>query len=108
MINVPSHHRAPTIKAKLSLQKPELISCYLQKTCRGDPCGRRPGDGLALLTMPHPSTEPRPSANILELILSLASCNVSAICSSVCISSHYTRVYLFHLHHAMYLQCNAC
>ncbi len=103
MINVPSHHRAPTIKAKLPPQKPELISCHLQKKCRGDPCGRpanphcgrRPGDGLALLTMPHPSTEPRPSAIILELILSLTFCNLSAIYSSVCISYLYTRAYSF-------------
>src|SRR2546425_7066337 len=100
MINVPSHYRAPTIKAKLSPQKPELISCHLQKKCRdgpcarperpprarpaSPPCGRRRGGGLGLLTMAHASAEPRPCANILELILSLTFCNLSAIYSSVC------------------------
>src|SRR6266702_1537503 len=72
-------------------QYESLSSLATPPFCQNHPCGRpanppwcrRPGDGVALLTMPHPSTEPRPPAIILEFIF-------------------------FYLHHAIYLQCNAC
>src|SRR6266705_2748987 len=76
-------------------QYESLSSLATPPFCQNPPWCRRPGDGVALLTMPHPSTEPRPSAIILELILSLTFCNLFVIYSSVCISCHYTRVYLF-------------
>jgi hypothetical protein len=40
MITIPSHHRVPTIKVKITHQEPEMPCLPPAKKCRGDPCGR--------------------------------------------------------------------
>jgi hypothetical protein len=65
MINIPSHHRAPTIKAKITHQKPEIIC--------SPPAKINVGATLAVARLVC-------SPDIMEeFIIYLASCNLNAM-----------------------------